>query len=67
MVTGVVLEDCFLVMILAFTTTMYLLLLYYCAFNDIIQGNAPLGFKYKDTEEVWEIDEATGKGRWVPV
>lgn len=33
----------------------------------ILDGNAPLGFKYKDTEEVWQVDEATGKGRWVPV
>jgi transcription initiation factor TFIID subunit 7 len=33
----------------------------------ILDGNAPLGFKYKDTEEVWEVDEATGKGKWVPV
>jgi transcription initiation factor TFIID subunit 7 len=31
-----------------------------------VQGGAAKGYRYQDTEEVWEIDEATGKGHWVP-
>lgn len=32
-----------------------------------MQGGAPQNYKFVDHEEVWEIDPATGLGRWVPV
>jgi len=32
----------------------------------LMQGGAPKGFRYRDYEEIWTIDEKTGKGKWVP-
>eukprot|EP00890_Picochlorum_soloecismus_P005545 jgi/Picsp_1/5992/NSC_03347-R1_tbp-associated factor 7 len=32
----------------------------------ILDGGAPKGFRYRDYEEIWMIDEKTGKGKWVP-
>ena len=33
----------------------------------VIQGGAPDGYKFVDHEEIWQINESTGRGEWVPV
>ena len=41
-----------------------------CALNMdhlFMQGGAPEGLKFVDYEEEWQVDAATGQGRWVPV
>lgn len=32
-----------------------------------LQGGAPVGLKFVDTEEEWVVDPATGQGQWLPV
>lgn len=32
-----------------------------------LQGGAPEGLKFVDTEEEWVVDAATGQGAWLPV
>ena len=32
-----------------------------------VQGGAPEGLKFVDTEEEWVVDAATGQGAWLPV
>lgn len=32
-----------------------------------LQGGAPVGMQFVDYEEVWQINEETGQGEWVPV
>ncbi|KAK2077091.1 hypothetical protein QBZ16_004725 [Prototheca wickerhamii] len=33
----------------------------------ILAGGAPVGMQFVDYEEVWQINEETGQGEWVPV
>lgn len=33
----------------------------------VLQGGAPEGLKFVDTEEEWVVDPATGQGAWLPV
>lgn len=32
-----------------------------------LQGGAPVGMQFVDHEEIWQINESTGQGEWVPV
>lgn len=31
-----------------------------------LQGGAPQGYRFVDYEEVWQVDEKTGRGYWAP-
>ena len=32
-----------------------------------LQGGAPEGLKFVDTEEEWVVDPQSGQGQWLPV